>query len=534
MPRLRIDDREIEVPAGTTVLDAALQLDIDIPTLCYLPGCQPNPSCLACVVRLNGQQRLAPACATMVGEGMSVESESKPVIEARRVAIELLLSDHAGDCIAPCQRTCPAHMNIPLMTRQIAAGQLQEALATVREHIALPAVLGRICSAPCENGCRRGKYDQPLSIQSLERNAADISSGAGDACLPRRQPPTGKRVAVIGSGPTGLAAAFYLSLAGHDCTVFDNRPLPGGMLRYGTSEAELPRDILGQEISTIERLGVAFHLNTRLGQDLSLQELQSDFAAVILAVGQIEKTEAARWGLRTSRSGIQINPITHETSLPGIFAGGDAVQPRRLAARSVGHGRIIARSVNQLLSGSPVTGENKVFTSVMGRITNEELACFKAVADAGGRVERGEESASARNHSHSEGVEEALRCFHCDCRAVDTCKLRHYAQRYEANTQAYQGERRAFQHCVHPNGLIYEPGKCISCGLCVRIAAAEREPLGLAFLGRGFKARVGVPFSEDIAEGLQNASSLCVEACPTGALVFREESPDLRTKTIPL
>src|SRR3569833_2021438 len=126
MPTLKIDDREVTVPAGATVLDAARQLGIDVPNLCHMEGCQPNTSCLACVVRVNGAARLVPSCATVAADGMRVESETPAVRKARRTALELLLADHAGDCMAPCQTTCPARMDIPTMIDQINLGEMRE------------------------------------------------------------------------------------------------------------------------------------------------------------------------------------------------------------------------------------------------------------------------------------------------------------------------------------------------------------------------------------------------------------------------
>ena len=129
MPNLRIDNRPVEVPPGATLLDAARRLGIEIPALCFLEGCTPSTSCMVCVVKVRnggaaGDGRLVPSCAARAEDGMQVESETPEVHEARRTALELLLSDHPGDCIAPCQSTCPAHLNIPLMLRQTAGGDL--------------------------------------------------------------------------------------------------------------------------------------------------------------------------------------------------------------------------------------------------------------------------------------------------------------------------------------------------------------------------------------------------------------------------
>ncbi len=195
MPRLTIDQRRIEVPAGSTILDAAEQLGIEIPTLCFSRQCEPSTSCLVCLVKLLPSGRIVPACATPVAEGMQVESETDEVHAVRRSTLELLLSDHLGDCVAPCSFGCPAQMNIPQMLRQIAAGELREALITVKADIALPAVLGRICPAPCEKVCRRGNLDGSIAICELKRIVADVDLDSAEPYLPPCRPASGKRVA---------------------------------------------------------------------------------------------------------------------------------------------------------------------------------------------------------------------------------------------------------------------------------------------------------------------------------------------------
>ncbi|HUU21926.1 MAG TPA: 2Fe-2S iron-sulfur cluster-binding protein, partial [Phycisphaerae bacterium] len=142
MPTIHIDNQPVEVANGATILEAAGKLGIDIPTLCYRPGCEANTSCMVCLVKVAGRNGMVPACATEAVDGMRVESETDEVRDLRRVALELLLSDHLGDCMAPCHSLCPARMNIPQMIRQIAAGELREAIETVKADIALPAVLG--------------------------------------------------------------------------------------------------------------------------------------------------------------------------------------------------------------------------------------------------------------------------------------------------------------------------------------------------------------------------------------------------------
>ncbi len=119
MPKITIDGREVEVDAGTTILTAAEKLGISIPTMCYQRGHEAMTSCMACVVKVAGMNGLVPACGVIVRDGMQVQNDCQEVLDARKAALKLLLSDHVGDCVGPCQMGCPAHMNIPLMIRQI-------------------------------------------------------------------------------------------------------------------------------------------------------------------------------------------------------------------------------------------------------------------------------------------------------------------------------------------------------------------------------------------------------------------------------
>jgi len=519
MPKLTIDNREVQVPDGTTILDAAGKLGIDIPTLCFMKDCEPSTSCMVCVVEIEGFASLVPSCATVATEGMKVRSDSERVHEARKAGLELLLSDHLGDCLGPCHTICPAQMNIPLMIRQIAAGELPDAIATVKNDIALPAVLGRICPAPCERGCRRSSVDEAVSICLLKRYVADVDLDSKNPYSPTCETKKNKRVAIIGAGPAGLAAGYYLQQKGYECTIFDDHEKPGGMLQYAVPEDDLPREVLDKEIAQVEKLGVEFHCGTKIGEKISLEDLRKDFDAVFVGVGNLETEAVEAMGFKAGRNGIAVNGTTYETNLPGVFAGGDAVHRRKLTVRAVADGKEAAASIDQYISGQPVTGPVKPFNTRIGKVRDQEIEAFAACGSAESRVLAAKKGAG---FTDDQARREAGRCLHCDCRKVDNCRLRDRSYQYGARSTRYKGDRRSFvQHVQHPE-VIYEPGKCIDCGLCIQIAAKEGEKLGLAFVGRGFDVRVAVPFDYSMARALERASAKCVEACPTGALAFPE------------
>ena len=525
MPKLIIDNREVEVSDGDTVLDAARKLGIEIPTMCFLRGQKPLTSCMLCVVKVDASNSLVPACGAIARDGMRVESNCEQVRQARRMALEMLLSDHVGDCMGPCQVTCPAGMDIPLMIRQIAAGNLREAIATVKKDIALPATLGRICPKPCERACRRAGFDEAVSICLLKRYVADMDLLSDDPYLPICKPKQGKRVAIVGAGPAGLSAAYYLQQDGYDCIIFDDHDKPGGMLRYGISQEDLGMDVLDAEISLIEKLGVKFQGQTRVGDSLSLEDLRRDFNAVFVAVGGLKQSDSAWMVLKIGAGGVTINGETYQTSLSGIFAGGDCVRKRRLTVRAVADGKEAAVSISQYLSGQPVTGPAKIFNTHIGKLKEGEIEKFLAFASKAPRLTPNLEIRNSKGgFTDDQARQEATRCLHCDCRKAQSCKLRQCAMGYEAHPGRYKSERRFFeQYTEHPD-IIYEPGKCISCGLCVQIAAQAGEKLGLSFVGRGFDVRVTVPFGKSIAEGLKHTAAQCAAACPTGALAFKDKN----------
>lgn len=522
MLRVTIDQHAIDVPPGATVLAAARQLGIEIPTLCFLEGLRPSTSCLVCVVKIRNRNGLVPACATQVVDGMQIDSETAEVHQARRTALELLLSDHVGDCLAPCHFACPAHMDIPLMLRQITSDRLTEAIATVKRDIALPAVLGRVCPKPCEKGCRRNAADGAVAVCQLKRYVADVDLASPSPYLPECKPDSGKRVAIVGAGPTGLSAAYYLRGLGHACTVFDDQKQPGGRLRRETSQEELPRDVLEAEIAQILRLGITLRPETRVGHDPSdsnpsLDDLRRQFDAVLVACGSTGKDQAHPWGLHAGAHGIQVDKETYQTNLSGVFAAGNAIRTRGMVVRSVADGKEAALAIDQYLAGGPVAGREKPFSSRIGKLEEGEIGQFLTLAGKAPRQE------PADQFEPGEAIEQAGRCLHCDCRALATCNLRRYAAQYGADPNRFRGTRRRFRQIAQHAQVVYEPGKCIDCGLCIEIAARAGEPLGLTFIGRGFDVQIGVPFNRTLEEALGKVAAECVAACPTAALAFQRD-----------
>jgi formate dehydrogenase beta subunit len=182
----------------------------------------------------------------------------------------------------PCKATCPAGIDVPRYVQLVGLGMYGEAVAVVREKLPFPGILGRACFSPCESACRRKDLDDPLSIRSLKRIAADNDTGLWRKHS-KQWPPSGKKVAVIGAGPGGLTAAYYLAKKGHAVTVFDALPAAGGMARYGIPSYRVPLAVIDQEVSEVEKLGVEFRFNTRID---NVDDLKTrGFDATFLAIG---------------------------------------------------------------------------------------------------------------------------------------------------------------------------------------------------------------------------------------------------------
>jgi formate dehydrogenase major subunit len=676
---LTIDGREVSVAAGTTVLEAARRLGIRIPTLCHVEGLEPVAACFLCCVQVAGMKTLSPSCALPAADGMVVRTESDDIRASRRMALELLLSDHAGECIAPCAARCPAGLDVPGFVYEIASGQNDRAMERIYERLFLPGALGRVCPRLCEESCRRCDYDhEGLAIGALHRYATDRNQEAARPAFPKPGPPSGKKAAIVGAGPAGLTVAFYLLQRGHACTLYDANPRPGGMLRYGIPEYRLPRAALDAEIEVVERLGASFRMNRRWGHDFTLAELRRDHDAVFLGIGaqrsstlgcegedlalsgiellhriadgerpalgrrvvvvgggntamdcartarrlgaevrvlyrrtrrempclleeaegaeaegveleflvaplrlapaghgghgrtlvcqrmelgepdargrrrpvpipasefevgcdtviaavgqEVDRAHAESEGLEINGRGLAADPRTLATNLPGVFTGGDAVLGPDLAVRAVAAGRVAAVSIDQYLSGRPVTGPEEEAAIALRPIDEEERAAVFREIEQAGRAKTSTLAPERRLTTFEEidqglGDElarrEALRCLSCGCAKASGCGLRRHATQYLADPYRFLGERRRFERDTSHPEVVYEPGKCVMCDACVRIAAEAGEELGLAIVGRGFDVSVAVPFGAPLSDGLRHAARRCAEACPTGAIALR-------------
>ena len=421
---IEIDGRQLTVPEGMNLLEAALQNGIYIPHLCHHPDLPDLGSCRLCIVEVEGMEGVQPSCKLKASEGMKVITDSPRIHSLRKLAMELLLAAHPEDCstcpkygrcelqtliqymgvsatrmsarikgfaqndknpllihdmnrcvlcgrcvracgdlrgvgvlqynkkeletyvgtlhdklltdadcrfcgacaevcptgtirdlveftpvekkdtLIPCQATCPAHTDVPRYVRLAKEGRWEEALAVVHERLPFPECLGRVCAHPCESNCRRGEVNEPVSIRNIKRYAAEHAGGELWKKNSKHLPVTGKRVCVVGGGPAGMTAAYYLAKQGHSVTLKEAYPTLGGQMTYGIPSYRLPREVVAKEAAYLNDVGVSVETGCRVSD---FKALSAEYDAVLLALGTHQ-------GVRLPMEG---------SELPGVLLNSD-------------------------------------------------------------------------------------------------------------------------------------------------------------------------------------------------------------------
>ncbi|HIG28894.1 MAG TPA: FAD-dependent oxidoreductase, partial [Verrucomicrobiales bacterium] len=295
--KLTIDNHELETDEPLTIFQAAEKVGIKVPVMCYKEGYDYFTSCMICMVKDQKTGMTHPACSAKIADGMQIETNCDEIQEHRKFTLELLLSEHVGDCEAPCQRLCAVHSEVPRMIREIKDNQMEDAIATIRKDMAIPSILERFCNAPCEKGCRRSIHDEGVSIRHLSRYTSDWDLKRENPYVPPRAPLTDKKIAIVGSGVSGLSLAYYLALLGHACTVFEKSELIGGRLNSAYDETQLPKWVKEGEINLLRKLGVEFKINVCIGLDLSMEQVVEQYDAIALTCGEVDAATIESFGV---------------------------------------------------------------------------------------------------------------------------------------------------------------------------------------------------------------------------------------------
>jgi len=252
------------------------------------------------------------------------------------------------------------------------------------------------------------------------------------------------------------------------------------------------------------------------------QKLTKDANAIVIAAGK-GASGVGDWGLPMTQKGLEADPETYRIGNTSLFAVGSAFKPARMAIRALGQGKEVAFSVDQFLNGEDVRGEHVLFNSRFGKLMLEEFEEYLKESVPGKRIEPSgdhkDQKGSQAGFSEEEVKAEAARCLHCDCRDLENCKLRIYSDRYKASQKMFSSvERKRVRKHIQHDAVIYEPTKCIKCGICVRLTSVHKEKYGMSFIGRGFDVEVNVPFNESLKKGLEKVALEVADACPTGAI----------------
>ncbi len=300
---LTINGQQFSLAPDQTILAAADQAGIRIPRLCHLPGKKDaDRPCLLCLVIADGKK--VRACRTKIADGMVIETETAELIAHRKERLTQLAAVHYGDCKAPCSQTCPGSINVQGYIGLVAQRQYSAALRLIKEVNPLPGIVCRVCPAFCESRCRRSLLDDSVAINNLKRFASDYAVAHPLPAEPVA-PATGRKAAVIGGGPTGLSAAWFLRKQGHSVTIFEAAAELGGLPRTAMPAFKMPKDALAREIETILALGVEVKTNTAWGKDFSLADLQQQgYKAVFVAAGLSGRKKLAVPGGELAQDGM--------------------------------------------------------------------------------------------------------------------------------------------------------------------------------------------------------------------------------------
>jgi NADPH-dependent glutamate synthase beta subunit-like oxidoreductase len=316
-----------------------------------------------------------------------------------------LPSGEKGDVLVPCVSNCPAGIDIPRYISCINEGKYSEAMAVIKEKLPFPGILGRICFHPCEDACRRGELNQPIAICALKWFVADNDK----SIKTKIKEHTDKKVAIVGSGPSGLTAAYYLALSGHNVTIFEAEDEIGGMLRYALPDYRLPKEILEQELKILDDLNVDFKTNTPIGEKISLDDIRKDFQAVFIGTGaglskkitlDGSELQGVEWGLDFLRS-IKNKKVNSVKGRVVVIGGGNVAMDVartaiRLGASEVqlaclecsdempAHDWEIEDAKDEGVIMHPSWGPNKILGK-NGKVSGVELIKCTSVFDKGGK-----------------------------------------------------------------------------------------------------------------------------------------------------
>ncbi len=291
-----IDGKKIEFSSACTIMELAEKNGIKIPSLCYDKRFPHYTSCFVCIVKDVKTGRFLPSCSVSVGDGMEISTKDEEVIKYRKLALDLLLSEHDADCFSPCKTSCPAGIDVRDYIILAKNSSDLDGFIRIREKNPFVSVVGRVCPAFCEKDCSRTHLESSLAIRLIKRRIGDTVYEQLDKKLFEiekqlvKKDKDPKKIAIIGSGPAGLSCAYYLKMNGHDPVIYEKEAELGGMLRYSIPEYRLPRAVLDREIASILRLGIEYKTKINVDEAM-LIDLKKEYHKIVVSTGTWKESD---------------------------------------------------------------------------------------------------------------------------------------------------------------------------------------------------------------------------------------------------
>jgi len=383
-----------------------------------------------------------------------------------------------GEGPANCVARCPLHVDARGYVQLTKEGRYQEALQLVRDKLPFPGVLGYLCAHPCELHCKRIDEDNAIRIRDIKRFLADWEPGEPQHVLDR-EPQRPEKVAVVGSGPAGLIAAHDLARAGYSVTLFEKESEIGGCLVHKIPGFRLPRKVVDRDLSIISALQLEVRTGVEVGSDVSLDELRAEFQAVLLLAGYGGGLELLRDGEmnlnRTIRDTVYADPMTCETGIPGVFAGGDAVSGPATVIHGLAFGRRCAKSARRHLEGRDLREDRE------GPLQPRLLWTLEI--DEGERKRRERTPVMLQPYNEAIGEagarEDAERCLDCECGlCVKDCEF------LAKHCHSPKDLARRVKEDWRPDDALKMVYSCNVCSLCATVCPEDLDTGALLLAAR--------------------------------------------------
>lgn len=414
-------------------------------------------------------------------KGAAERSSSDHLADLANEVLERCRGEGPANCVA----RCPLHVDARGYVQRTKEGRYREALQLVRDKLPFPGILGYICAHPCELHCKRIDDDQAIRIRDIKRFLADWEPGDPQHILDR-DAPRQETIAVVGSGPAGLIAAHDLARRGYGVTLLERQPRIGGCLTYKIPEWRLPRRVLDRDLSVIPALGITIRTGVHVGADVSLADLRKEHRAVVLLLGYeggIDLLRRAPSGFdRSIRDTIRVDPLTCETGLPGVFAGGDAVSGPGSVIHALALGRRCAESAHRHLTGRDLREDRE--DPLPGRL----LWTLEIDETERRRRERTPVMLQPYNEALTEAqaLEEAGRCLDCECGlCVKDCEF------LAKHCRSPKDLARRVKAGLEPEDALRMVFSCNVCSLCSTVCPENLDTGVLLMEGRREAVRLG-------------------------------------------